>query len=109
MEKTFLKYRKPFVANYELNISHFRSSDKPPTDPKERKWYSKQRDKYFRYQKLYGNSLVGDFDKAESIIVKKEVPNKKKGKKKDGKMVGIFVIIKLLSKSFAVIVFYVFC
>ena len=108
MEKTFLKYRKPFVANYELNISHFRSSDKPPTDPKERKWYSKQRDKYFRYQKLYGNSLVGDFDKAESIIVKKEVPNKKKGKKKDGKMVGIFVIIKLLSKSFAVIVFYVF-
>ena len=57
---------------------------------------------------MYGNSLVGDFDKAESIIVKKEVPNKKKGKKKDGKMVGIFVIIKLLSKSFAVIVFYVF-
>ena len=100
MEKTFLKYRKPFVANYELIISHFRSSDKPPTDPKERKKYLKQRDKYFRDQKLYGNSLIGGFDKAKSITVKKEVPNKKEGKKKDGKMVGIFLIIKLLSKLF---------
>ena len=100
VEKTFLKYRKPFVANYELNISHFRSSDKPPTDHKERKLYFKLRDKYFRDLKWYGNSLVGGFDKAKSITVKEEVPNKKEGKEKDGKTVGIFVIIKLLSKLF---------
>lgn len=95
MEKTFLKYRKPCVANHELKISPIRYSDKPPTDPKEAKRYSKQKMKYFRYQRLYGDSLVGGVDKAKPIIVKEEVPKKKKGKNKAGKMVGIFVIIKL--------------
>ena len=52
---------------------------------------------YVRYNRFYGNSLVGGIDDAKIITVKKEVPKKKKGKKKDEKMVGIFVIIKLLS------------
>ena len=56
---------------------------------------------YVRYNRFYGNSLVGGIDDAKIMTVKKEVPKKKKGKKKDGKMVGIFVIIKLLSKLFA--------
>ena len=114
--KPLQNYRKSCVANYELKISLIRSSDKPPTDPKEREKHRKQRDKYFSYQKLYGDSLVGGVDKARIITVEEEVPKNKgkkkvpknKGKKKDGKMVGIFVIIKLLSKFFAVIVFYVF-
>ena len=94
------KYRKPCVANYELKISLIRSSDKPPTDPQERKRYFRQKMLYVRYNRFYGNSLVGGIDDAKIITVKKEVPKKKKGKKKDGKMVGIFVIIKLLSKLF---------
>ena len=115
--KPLQNYRKSCVANYELKISLIRSSDKPPTDPKEREKHRRQRDKYFSYQKLYGDSLVGGVDKARIITVEEEeVPknkgkkkvSKNKGKKKDGKMVGIFVIIKLLSKFFAVIVFYVF-
>ena len=49
--------------------------------------------KYVRYQRFYGNSLVGGVDKAKIITVKEEVAKKKKGKNKDGKLVGIFVII----------------
>ena len=51
--------------------------------------------KYVRYQRFYGNSLVGGLDDAKIITVKEEVAKKKRGKNKDGKLVGIFVIIKL--------------
>ena len=61
--------------------------------------------KYVRYQRFYGNSLIGGVDKAKIITVKEEVAKKKKGKNKDGKLVGIFVIIKLYFKFFAPIVF----
>ena len=70
----------------------------PPIDPKGRKWYFKKKEKYFRYLKLYGNSLAEGVDMAKIITVKEEVPKKKKGKNKDGKMVGIFVTIKFLFK-----------
>ncbi|XP_027035542.1 probable ATP-dependent RNA helicase DDX60 [Pocillopora damicornis] len=75
---------RPLSDDYDRTKQSF--TDKPPTDPKERKWYFKQKMKYVRYQRFYGNSIVGGVDKAKIITVKEEVAKKKKGKNKDGKM-----------------------
>ncbi|CAH3109022.1 unnamed protein product, partial [Pocillopora meandrina] len=75
---------KPLSDDFDRTKQAFK--DKPPTDPKERKRYFRQKMPYVRYNRFYGNSLVGGIDDAKIITVKKEVPKKKKGKKKDGKM-----------------------
>ena len=65
--------------------------DKPPTDPKERKWYFKQKMMYVRYHRFYGNTLVGGVDRAKIITVTENGSKKKKGKNKDGKIVRCIV------------------
>ena len=65
----------------------FLSLDKPPDDPRQRKWYFKNKQKYVRYHRFYGNSLVGGIDQAKIITVTGTGAKKKKGKDKQGKMV----------------------
>lgn len=62
-------------------IRFFLFSDKPPDDPWQRKWYFKDKQKYVRYHRLYGNSLVGGINQAKSITVTETGDKKEKGKK----------------------------
>ncbi|KAK2572321.1 putative ATP-dependent RNA helicase DDX60 [Acropora cervicornis] len=59
--------------------------DKPPDDPYERKRYLIMKQKYTRFQRFYGNSIVGGIDQAKIITVTKTEAKKKTGKKKQGK------------------------
>lgn len=63
------------------------SLDKPPEDPWLRRRYFKEKQKYVRYHRLYGNSLVGGIDQAKIITVMKTGAKKKNGKDKQEKMV----------------------
>ncbi|XP_015748558.1 PREDICTED: probable ATP-dependent RNA helicase DDX60, partial [Acropora digitifera] len=60
--------------------------DKPPDDPYKRKRYLEEKQKYSRFLRLYGNSLVGGIDQAKIITVTETEAKKKTGKKKQGKM-----------------------
>lgn len=62
--------------------------DKPPDDRYERKRYLKEKQKYPRFLRFYGNSLVGGIDKAKIITVTETEAKKKTRKKKQGKMVS---------------------
>lgn len=62
--------------------------DKPPDDPKQRKWYFRNKQKYVLFHRFYGNSLVGGVDQAKIITVTKTEPKKKKAKNKQGKTVS---------------------
>ena len=66
--------------------------DKPPEDPKERKWYLKRKQQYTRHLRFYGNSLVGGSGETKIITVTEstEPKKKKKGKNKEGKMVSFY-------------------
>lgn len=63
-------------------------SDKPPDDPWRRKWYFKQKQKYTRFLRFYGESLVGGTEKAKIITVTETETKKKTEKNKQGKMVS---------------------
>ena len=77
MIKLFLTYHAFFFA-----------IDKPPDDPYERKRYLIMKQKYTRFQRFYGNSIVGGIDQAKIITVTKTEAKKKTGKKKQGKRVS---------------------
>lgn len=57
-------------------------SEKPPEDPKERFLYNRSRQKFARFNRLYGNSLTGGEECAKIITVTETETKKKKGKKK---------------------------
>lgn len=63
-------------------------SEKPPDDPKERFLYNRSRQKFARFNRLYGNSLTGGEECAKIITVTETETKKKKGKKKDRKKVS---------------------
>ena len=44
--------------------------------------------KYARFQRFYGNSLVGGIDQQKIITVKESGSKKKKGKRKESKQVS---------------------
>ena len=69
------------------NCPFFLSLDKPPEDPWQRRRYFKEKQKYVRYHRFYGNSLVGGIDQAKIITVMETGAKKKKEKDKQGKMV----------------------
>ena len=56
-----------------------------PEDPKERKRYLKNKQKFARYMRFYGKSLEKDIGKGEVITVT-EPPSQKKGRKKEKKV-----------------------
>ena len=62
-------------------------SEKPPDDPRERFLYNRSRQKFARFNRLYGNSLTGGEECAKIITVTETETKKKKGKKKDRKKV----------------------
>ena len=55
-----------------------------PEDPKERKKYLKDKQKFARYMRFYGTSLEKDIGEAEVITV--TPPSQKKGSKKEKKV-----------------------
>ncbi|XP_078360874.1 putative ATP-dependent RNA helicase DDX60 isoform X2 [Oculina patagonica] len=75
---------KPLSDDYDRTKQSF--TDKPPEDPYLRKLYFKEKQKYVRFHRFYGNSLVGGIDQAKIITVTETEPKKKKGKDKQGKM-----------------------
>ncbi|XP_022803055.1 probable ATP-dependent RNA helicase DDX60 [Stylophora pistillata] len=75
---------KPLTDDFERTKQQFK--DKPPTDPRERNRYYKDKMKHVRYHRLYGNSLVGGVDNAKIITVTEDGSRKKRGKNKDLKM-----------------------
>ena len=63
-------------------------SDNPPDNPWQKKRYFKDKQKYVRFQRFYGNSLVGGTDQQKIITVKETGSKKKKGKRKESKQVS---------------------
>ena len=74
--------------------------DKPPDDPYKRKLYLKEKQKYPRFLRLYGNSLVDGIDKAKIITVTETEAKKKTRKKKQGKMVSYDKEPPFINKTF---------
>ena len=72
----------------QAHIMSFFVIDKPPDDPYKRKRYLEEKQKYSRFLRLYGNSLVGGIDQAKIITVSETEAKKKTGKKKQVKMVS---------------------
>ena len=66
--------------------------DKPPDDQKGRKWYFRGKQMFNRHLRFYGNSLVGGSNETKIITVTESTDpkKKKKGKKKEGKMVSFY-------------------
>ena len=63
-------------------------SDNPPDNPWQKKRYFRDKQKYVRFQRFYGNSLVGGTDQQKIITVKETGSKKKKGKRKESKQVS---------------------
>ena len=62
-------------------------SDNPPDNPWQKKRYFRDKQKYVRFQRFYGNLLVGGTDQQKIITVKETGSKKKKGKRKESKQV----------------------
>ena len=60
----------------------------PPENPWHRKQYLQNKQKYARFQRFYGNSLVGGIDQQKIITVKESGSKKKKGKRKESRQVS---------------------
>ncbi|KAJ7386930.1 putative ATP-dependent RNA helicase ddx60 [Desmophyllum pertusum] len=73
---------RPLSDEYERTRQ---SSEKPPDDPKERKWYNKRKQTFARFLRFYGNSIEGG-DRAKVITVTETDTKKKKGKDKADKV-----------------------
>ena len=64
--------------------------DDPPENPWHRERYLQDKQKYARFQRFYGNSLVGGIDQQKIVTVKESGSKKKKGKRKESKQVSFF-------------------
>ncbi|CAH3109010.1 unnamed protein product [Pocillopora meandrina] len=60
-------------------------TDNPPDNPWQRKRYFQDKQKYIRFQRFYGNSLVGGIDQQKIITVTVSGSKKKTGKRKENK------------------------
>ena len=70
-------------------MSIYLFSDNPPDNPWQKKRYFRDKQKYVRFQRFYGNSLVGGTDQQKIITVKETGSKKKKVKRKESKQVSL--------------------
>ncbi|XP_068760167.1 probable ATP-dependent RNA helicase DDX60 isoform X3 [Montipora capricornis] len=75
---------KPLSDDYDRTKKTI--TEKLPDDPRLRKKRLIGKQKFARYHRLYGDSLSGDIGLAKTIIVTNTNTQKKKGKKKEGKV-----------------------
>ena len=68
-------------------------SEKPPKDLCQKKQYFRAKQKYIRFQRFYGNSLVGGTDQQKVIVVQEPGSKKKKGERKESKQVSLFLVL----------------
>ncbi|PFX17720.1 putative ATP-dependent RNA helicase DDX60 [Stylophora pistillata] len=74
---------KPLSDDYDRTKKSI--TDNPPNNPWLRKRYYKDKQKFVRFQRFYGNSLVGGSDQQKIITVTKSGSKKKTGKRKERK------------------------
>ena len=75
-------------------MSIYLFSEKPPKDLGQRKLSFRVKQKYIRFQRFYGNSLVGGTDQQKVIVVQEPGSKKKKGERKERKQVSLFLVSK---------------
>ncbi|XP_068713426.1 probable ATP-dependent RNA helicase DDX60 isoform X5 [Montipora foliosa] len=75
---------KPLSDDYDRTKETI--TEKLPDDPRLRKKRLIENQKFARYHRLYGDSLSSDIGLAKTIIVTNTNAEKKKGKKKEGKV-----------------------
>lgn len=74
---------KPLSDDYDRTKKSI--TDNPPNNPWLRKRYYKDKQKFVRFQRFYGNSLVGGSDQQKIITVTESGSKKKTGKRKERK------------------------
>ncbi|CAH3109024.1 unnamed protein product [Pocillopora meandrina] len=74
---------KPLSDDYDRTKKSI--TDNPPENPWHRERYLQDKQKYARFQRFYGNSLVGGIDQQKIVTVKESGSKKKKGKRKESK------------------------
>ena len=89
-------------------IISFTRTEKLPDDPRLRKKRLIEKQKFARYHRLYGDSLSGDIGLAKTIIVTNTNAEKKKGKKKEGKVVSVWYSYEFLIQTFIFVLFTLF-
>ena len=75
-------------------LSIYLFSEKPHKDLGQRKPSFRVKQKYIRFQRFYGNSLVGGTDQQKVIVVQEPGSKKKKGERKESKQVSLFLVSK---------------
>ncbi|CAH3109026.1 unnamed protein product [Pocillopora meandrina] len=74
---------KPLSDDYDRTKKSI--TEKPPKDLCQKKQYFRAKQKYIRFQRFYGNSLVGGTDQQKVIVVQEPGSKKKKVERKESK------------------------